>query len=201
MKFTSQNVDDIRRYYCDSFLKFKETGDQIWYLEQVNEYEALGRDEKGDVVHIYLDEKHPFEVDYVLPHKSYFQYEDVATQLFRIPAQQYWRGINSSNTQMMALGMTGPFKITVDFKTLKHFVHKQKFFTIAEALSTTFQSVALSPRVALVRHSGEMFIDNLCVGSITSPSKITMKHKLFSREIKQLVQQNVFQGMKNYEVV
>src|SRR5687767_7922141 len=105
MLFLPSNVDDINRYYRNTYVKFKETGDRLMYISDVNSHRIVGQADTGgdgppEEFVIYLSEAHPYEIDYVLPHKSFFQAADKAVLLSRIPAKQYQRGISQHNTSL-----------------------------------------------------------------------------------------------------
>jgi hypothetical protein len=184
MLFTPANREDISKYYRNSWLKLKETGDLLFYVKNVESNAVTGQVEDGRDFKLYLAEEEPYEVDYILPHKSFFQYEKDAMMLQRIPAKQYHRGVTAENTAFFfrkhgeALGQLPP-----DFQLLKAFVQKQKFFTLSEAIEAKVNSAALSPRMMYMRESKLIHIDFLPVARVQVGNKIRMVAPIFQEEV------------------
>lgn len=213
MIFTYSNIEDIKRYYLNSFVKFREHGDVLFYLKTIHDNIIHGKCEDGNLLELFLDDSCPYEVDYVLPHKSYFQYKDTAVQLYRIPAKQYCRGINTQNTALTALVSkstkpvykqdmqdlhTEVFKkessegntlgLDLSFDILRCFVNKQKFMSLDEAIVSGFVSCAMSPRIAYLTKEQQLFIDQTSVAKVdVEKRKIKMTKPIFTEEIKSLV--------------
>lgn len=216
MIFTYSNIEDIKRYYLNSFVKFREHGDVLFYLKTIHDNTIHGKCEDGNLLELFLDDSCPYEVDYVLPHKSYFQYKDTAVQLYRIPAKQYCRGINTQNTALTALvskstksvktqddigfhfaaavGDTGAstagntLGLDLSFDILRCFVNKQKFMSLDEAIVSGFVSCAMSPRIAYLTKEQQLFIDQTSVAQVdVEKRKIKMTKPIFTEEIKSLV--------------
>lgn len=187
MQFTPSNREDINKYYRGSFLKFKETGDLLFYLQGVDSNVVTGTIEDGRDFKIYLAEEEPYEVDYILPHKSFFQYGENACMLQRVPAKQYHRGITNENTRISYRdpGTAIPAKVAIGFDPLKAFVKKQKFFTLSEATKQDLTSAVLAPRIMYMRTNKQIFIDFTPVARVAmSEKKITMLLPVFTEEIK-----------------
>ena len=174
MLFVPSAREDIRKYYLNTFLKFKETGDMLLYLTGVDNYAISGQVEDGRDFKLYLSEEEPYEVDYILPHKSFFQYKDKAMMLQRIPAKQYFRGISAENTAVMykILGKGEPERCGLTFELLKAFVQKQKFYTLSEAIQAEeMVSVVLSQRMMYMKSNKTIFIDFTPVAKVATDNK------------------------------
>jgi hypothetical protein len=187
MQFTSSAHEDIQRYYLHTYVKFAETGDELWYIRSATPHVVEAKNWQGDIVKLNLDDNHPYEVNYVLPHKSFFQYKDWAALLYRIPAQQYQRGISSGNTAIGFPSSDGNIPdVPVGFEALRAYVSKQHFFSLEEARVSKNISCALSPRMAMEVKTGIIFIDFTriakLVGNVVIPEK-----EIFRPELEELV--------------
>lgn len=198
MKFTSDNHQDIQKYYNNTFIKIKETGDLLYLIQYVGRTEVRGVCETGAEFIIYLDNENPYEIDYVLPHKSYFQNGKDAYMLYRTPAKQYQRGLNGQNTNIVKMNKEGKFEqVKLDFTVLKAFVSKQPFFTLNNAIGKgkgpegTNTSYVLTPRLAYNRILKKLFIDMTPVARVDVPSKrIFFDHPIFKQEVAAFLQQS-----------
>ena len=186
MFFTPENREDINKYYRNSFLKFKETGDTLYYITNVDANMVSGQVENGRDFKLYLAKEEPYEVDYVLPHKSFFQYGDNAVMLQRIPAKQYHRGLTPDNTMVSFRGVGGAVSnLPIDFIILGAFVKKQKFFSLGEAMKKDLTSCVLSPRMMYVKQTKNIYIDFTPVATVeVKTKKITMLAPIFEEEIR-----------------
>lgn len=185
MLFKSSNHEEISRYYRGTFVKFHEFGDQLFSIMHVNSEGVTGQLASGDDFILHLNDDVPYEVDYLLPHKSFFQNGKAAVLLQRVPARQYRRGVCSDNTRMTELTTGGQTKnIAVNFSTLGAFVSKATFPTMSEALANKkrMRSVALSPRVAYVPDNCTFYIDLKAVGVYVN-DHVECFNKLFVPEI------------------
>jgi hypothetical protein len=194
MLFVPSAAQDIHKYFKNSFLKFKETGDMLFYMTHVDNSMISGQIEDGRDFKLYLSEDEPYEVDYILPHKSFFQYGEHACMLQRVPAKQYHRGITDENTQISyRVGADGAQKhLPINFEVLKAFVQKKKFFSLTEALQQPVVSCALSPRMMYSRLPKTIFIDFHAVAKVNEPKKIIhLLQPIFKQEIQDLLRQNM----------
>lgn len=194
MQFIPQNTDDIIRYYKNTFVKFKETGDTLYYIKYIKDSCVSGVSQDSTPFELYLSEEHPYEVEYVLPHKSFFQWKDHACLLQRIPAKQYQRGISSNNVSLKLLGARGSgHEIPLDFDVLTAFVSKQMFFSLDSATTSEKTSVALSPRMAFIPSNRQIYLDFLCVGQLTPKRKfVKCFHEIFRPELERLVMDTAY---------
>ena len=132
---------------------------------------------------------HPYEVDYVLPNKSFFQLSKSACLLQRIPAKQYRRGLCNENTRITRIGKTGNLvSLDLSFDVLKAFVSKQTFPSLATVLIKKAPiSVALSPRFAYVPEISAILADlNIVAYVDKKEKKINMVHQIFKPEVQEL---------------
>ncbi len=198
MEFTSENVEDISKYYRNTFVKFKDTGDTLVLIKAVDKYKVTGCLANGDEVVVYLDKDNPFEVDYVLPHKSFFQYGPDACQLCRIPARQYQRGLNSQNTGIARLHVENASSIEnipLSFELLQTFVQKQKFYTLYEAYSSKekFRTFALGPRMMYHRVNKYVYMDFAPIALLGKTEagnlNLVMKKAIFYNEMQEFLAQ------------
>jgi len=190
MMFIPALAEDINKYYRHTFVKFKETGDTLYYIRDVNHRMIRGTDQDGTEFELYLSEDHPYEVDYVLPNKSFFQLAKSACLLQRIPAKQYRRGLCAENTRITRIGTTGNLvSMDLSFDVLKAFVGKQTFPSLSVVLTKKMKSasIALSSRFAYVPSNGIIFADLMPVAQVDKKErKITMLYNIFKPEIVEL---------------
>jgi len=189
MLFIPETAEDIIRYYKNTFVKFKETGDTLFYIKQVKDSVVHGISQDGTPFELYLSSAHPYEVDYVLPRKSYFQYGPHACLLQRVPAKQYQRGISQNNVSLNALRSNGgQADMGLDFSILMAFVSKQVFVNLDMAVNSTHTSVVLAPRFAFVPSTRKVYADFLCVGQLLTKRKhLKCFHNVFRPELEKLV--------------
>lgn len=174
MQFVPSARADIQKYYLNTFLKFKETGDLLLHLTGVDQMAITGQVEDGRDFKLYMSEDDPYEVDYILPHKSFFQYGHQAVMLQRIPARQYFRGISPENTQVVfkVPGRAELEKLPLNFEVLKAFVQKQKFSMLSEAIEKKdHQSVAMGPRIMYMGGNKTIYIDFHPIAKVATDNK------------------------------
>lgn len=200
MEFTVSNRNDIDKYYRHTFVKIREPGsavelspDTLYFIESVDGQKVSGKCENGDCFVIWLSDTHPFEADYVLPHKSFFQHGNKACLLERIPAQQYYRGLNGENTKVSYLygASATPKALSIDFKVLKDYVTKKKFFTLQEAQNAQGNDTcALSPRMQYHRTLRQIYVDHMPVARVDQGHLVVMLHNIFKEEVEGLLYSN-----------
>ena len=197
MIFTSTNYEDISRYYRNTYVKFKETGERLFFIRNVDAQSVRGTDEDGTEFELFLSDDHPYEVDYVLPRKSFYQMGKRAMLLARIPAKQYQRGISNGNTSLISLAKSGGIsKHEISFDTLKPFVTKQTYLNMEEAVRNMGRNIsaALSPRFAYVPDIGMIFVDHRAVAEVNKKEqKVKMILPIFRNEIEALVKESKFE--------
>lgn len=191
MKFVPSSREDITRYFRGTYIKLKERGDELFFIEQVDSLRVTGKHESGEQFIIYMDEDTPFTIDYVLPHKSFFQMGKDAVLLERLPQKQYQRGLSENNTSLKYMSNSNIVKnVGLSFDTLKKFVSKQPFFSLLKAINETeLSSCVLSPRMMYHRTKKEIFIDLIPVARV-NPQKLIVYvlRPIFLDEIKEFIQ-------------
>lgn len=195
MQFKSSNFEDIRKYYQGTYIKLKEYGDTLFRIDSVSSNCVSGMVEDGREFLLYMNDDHPYEIDYVLPHKSFFQYGKDACLLYRIPARQYMRGLSPQNTDVAKFSPDGVLKTggELDFEVLKAFVSKQPFFSLSTATGKAnpngLRSFVLTSRMAYHRASKGIYIDFTRVADVDAASKtVTMRQNIFTKEVADFIQ-------------
>lgn len=183
MLFTPANRDDIKRYYTGTYVKFKEHGDMLFQIKDVGYDKVTGILEDGRPFSLYMSDEFPYEVGYVLPHKSYFQYKGDAMLLERIPAKQYYRGLREDNTQVGYIRNGGVVFAGLSFELLKAFVTKQQFYTLSGAINAkNFKSCVLNSRMMYNRSTKQIYVDFIPVAFVTE-GIINMTRPIFREEV------------------
>jgi len=186
MELLPSNFADIRKYYCDTYVKLTEFGDQLFYVTKVTSDSVFFKDSKGKEGVIYLHEEEPYSLTMNLPHKSMYQLGNKCYSIGRYPARQYSKGISVNNCRIYSLELYGWEQVSVNFETLAGFVTKPAFLTLEHALSDkTKLSVALSPRFALMSPN-MIYCDQIKVGVIVNG--VISINPLFKAEFLSLLQ-------------
>lgn len=185
MELLPSNFQDIRKYYCESFVKLHEFGDQLFYITKVTDSSVFFKDENGKEGIIYLHEDVPYSFSMTLPHKSLYQMGSKCYSIARFPARQYSKGISGNNCRIATLELYGWENQSVDFNVLKGFVTKPSFPSLEEGITKKeYASVALSSRFAY--SMGNIYCDTHRVGTIMG-TVITI-NPLFKAEFTLLLQ-------------
>lgn len=196
MIFSPKNSEDISRYYRNTYVKFHETGDKLFFIRDVNSHIVRGVDDDQTEFELYLSDEYPYEVDYVIPRKSFFQHKNKACLLQRHPAKQYQRGLSHHNTQILGLSRTGGMNtLDVGFDILKSYVAKQEFPSFDRGVTVKGKnvSIALSPRFAYVPDIKQIFADMIPVAAVDHPNhRIEVFHSVFIPEIQSLANNSIF---------
>jgi hypothetical protein len=193
MNFISENWRDIQRYYGGTYLKFTETGERLYRIDNVTPSTITGVDEDEKDFVLYLDDAAPYHVAYVLPHRAVFQHKNEAYLLQRIPQRQYSRGLSAENTRIIPV-MGGDAQ-TIGFTLLKAFVNKQRYFTLRQALfdKGKEKSVALTSRLSFDKLRQYVLVDTIRIGQFDRERSVLQVHPLFNNEVKELVAADPFQ--------
>ena len=186
MFVNTDNWEDCRKYYEHTFTKFKETGDTIFYIQKVSPDDILAKDINGNEVGIYLDSG--YNLDFVLPRKTVYQYGAHAAILQRIPAKQWKKGMCAGNTQTL-VACPEWMPISFDIKIIEGFVNKPSYISSKDAvprlIDGTLTSAALSPRFSM-NNNGDVFLDTVVVGTMSFDQGIVKAKKIVEKEIKEL---------------
>ena len=197
MDFVHSNWRDIQKYYENTYVKFSEFGDKLFYINSVGSDKVAGVDDENTAFELFLSNSAPYMVNYLLPHKAVFQWKDSVYLLQRIPARQYRRGLCSDNT--MITNVTTGTRLDIGFNSLKAFVGKPSYSSFSNAFNTKAKTkaVALSSRMSYLR-SGYILIDSHKIAQFDyNTKKILMLHKIFLPEI----MQHMVDHNEHYEVI
>lgn len=172
MLFVPSVWQDIRKYYEGSYVKFAEFGDKLFFIQTVRENEIRGIDEDDEPFVLTLDEEAPYNLTYTLPHKGLFSLDGVAYLLYRVPAQQYSRGITSNNTKIMSVA--DGRSLSLSFERLRAYVQKQPYVSMEEALFSKSKdvSVCLSRRFSFYRPKQTLYVDSLPIFTFKRKEKM-----------------------------
>lgn len=191
MIFNQSNRQDIERYYRNCYVKFPETGERLHYIRELTRTSVLGVDDEDNEFELFLSDEFPYQVDYVLPRKSYFQMGKNAHLLYRIPAKQYQRGLSESNTVIEQLRKDGSAEqVGISFPLLKAYVEKQQFPTFEAAITNKEgnYSVALSARFALAPAARQLCLDGVVVAMVKPLQKrVICQYPLLRPEVEEVV--------------
>lgn len=198
MQFTSQNTEDISKYFDGTFVKFRETGDRLFIINSIHKSVVYAEDARGDQIEIKLWPDQPFEMQTYSPHKAYFQTKNGACLLARRPMRQFRRGICNDNTSITLLTPDGKSKnCSITFELLQQYVDKPQY-TSPDNLAQATTSVCLSSRIAYAPVTKTLYVDSLEIGKLVEDHLIRLRHRdLFRNEVF-----NVFKaGKKEYYFV
>lgn len=205
MLFCPANYEDIHRYYRHTYVKFPERGDELFYIRHVDKYMLTGSHESGEEFVLHYSEELPFNVEFVIPKKSFFQHKNRAYLLQRIPAKQYHRGICGNNTLIQSLNRHGGLAThEVSFDLLKAYVAKPSFPTFDKAITSKGKliSVAMSPRFAYVPECKGIFADHVCVAFVDhAKRKVDVMFDVFVPEIRALAKDSIFEVVSHAQTV
>jgi len=186
MIFHRDNYEDIRKYYNHTIIKLPElSGDRLWQILSITPDEIKLQDVDG--MEIYMDLNDPYTVEYPLPSRTVYQYQDRAALLTRKPAKQYYRGLHKDNTQLAFYHNDGGLCSMVwDIGVLQQFVDKPAYQDIHTINLEEHYSWALSKHIALAR-TGSIMVLNQSVGVANFTEKTVLMHRpLFNQEVKQV---------------
>ena len=201
MLFCPANYEDIHRYYRHTYVKFPERGDELFYIRHVDRNKLTGHHESGDEFELYYSDDKPYNVEFVIPRKSFFQHKNRAYLLQRVPAKQYNRGICGNNTVIHSLNKNGGLaQHELSFELLKAYVAKPAFPTFDKAVTSKGKliSVAMSPRFAYVPECKGIFVDHLCVAYVDhAHHNIQVLQPVFTAELSAMAKDSFFKVNNN----
>ncbi len=189
MKFAPSTYADIRKYFDSTYAKFAELGEKLVFINRIREDSITATDSEGNVYELVLEEYAPYEMTYTLPHRALFSHEGRAYMLQRIPARQYQRGINTSNTQIISV--PDGKKMPLTWELLDSFTNKQDYQLLAEAVFGKYNkdvlSVPLSSRSMFDRRAQKIYFDRQCVATISREGKLIRVVSLFEEEVREML--------------
>lgn len=186
MIFHRSCADDIIKYYKGTFVKFKETGDRLWYIHNVNYDEVHCKDVDG--FDLYIDLNEEYEVDYALPGRAVYQCGNQAFMLSRKPAKQYQRGISSNNTNLSRLRPDGKWdSVQLTLDRLQQFVDKPAYQDPDVVQWPEMASIALNPVFSVAVGTKILYALRTSIGSVNNNTKeVMLSNSLFKPEVKKL---------------
>ena len=188
MKISSDNWEDVNKYFNGTYVKFREEGELVYKIIKVNSEELIAQDMNGNKVKVDLSKE--YDLDYILPKKTVYQQGEFAYILTRIPKRMWSKGVCDQNTAIMRLYMGEWGGIPVSIDNFVSFVGKNTFYTFDAAVSNfkgggSLQSAALSNRVSMDR-SGSIYVDTVRIGTYHYEQKNLMLKKAFISAISHL---------------
>jgi hypothetical protein len=188
MFFTRSSVSDIEKYYCKTYVKFKEFGDRLFWINRVLDDRVVGHDQDEQEFELMLADEYPYEVDFILPNRAVFQYKDRALLLQRVPMRQYKRGLCEQNIQVV--DTTTGSKMDFGFPLLKAFVTKQRYFTFTEAIqrkNSKTKGYALNSRMSM-SNNHLLRVDTTPIGEFIDG--VLKVNRLFVDDVKRQIADN-----------
>lgn len=205
MKFCVENISDIDKYFRNTFVKFtglrgtfQDGTDCPPAEELVHSVERISgniisgkRWEDGQTIpyqfYLYPEaDAHAPDVEFILPKKSFFNADEGAYLLQRIPARQYRRGICADNTIIQLLHSGGGFiNAGVDMSLLNKYIQKPCFYPFAERAV----SYAVSRRMA-VAVTGHIYVDYMDIGTINYETGVINVLPMFHAEVEGVLKQH-----------
>ena len=191
MIFCRDNYEDIKKYFQGSYMKFPLIGDEVVFVENVSTRGMTGQQTKTDEhdawEFTFGPEWEMPEMEFLLPKKSFFEYDGHAYLLCRIPAKQYSRGITDDNTCIAVLGAEGFCSVGLTLPLLNAYTAKPVFKGFR--LEGYGSSYPVSSRMA-VDPQGRIFIDKIRIGHLAiSERKISCNVEMFAPEIEQVLRE------------
>ena len=188
MKFCKDNWKDIQKYFNNSYIKFPSiSGDEAVLVTSVSSTEMTGKqlpDKDGATEWQFTYGTTNTEVNFILPLKSYFEYEGSAFLLYRNPARQYSRGICSENTTILLLANMEFQDYGMNLSLINAYTQKQAF-TGFRAPNT--HSYPISRRMA-VDAAGRIMVDTTCIGHYNHNKKqVVLSQDMFVPEIERIL--------------
>lgn len=189
MFVNTENWEDCKKYYSGCYVKFREEGDRLFYIEAVDPDKITARATNGEYVGVDLTIG--YTIDYPLPKKTIYQYGKVVVMLNRIPARMWKKGLNKQNTVFHILDATGKWNSAAFDPTLiEAFISKPSYYAVDIALNDfkngmELEAAALTPRISITRQ-GRISIDQTIVARYDFENDVISCKVLFVPEIEAL---------------
>lgn len=189
MKCSSSNWEDVRKYYEGTYVKLKETGEQVWYVNAVTS-EGISFYSLDKEVACYKFSEGECYIEYALPHKTTFQSGEAAYHLTRIPARMWKKGLSEKNTAFKVLTSKGWHSAGNSMQLYNAFVNKPSYISYKDALQGIKEgniiSAALSPRMAISKNK-KLYVDTKHIGRVfVSKKQVVLTTPLFFSEVSEL---------------
>lgn len=187
---SKDNWEDVKKYYHQTYVKFKEEGDTLFHIDRVDPDKIVAKATNGELVGIDLTIG--YNIEYVIPGKAVFQYGNIVVMLSRIPARMWKKGMSSQNTKFEAFDKSGKWtKIPFSAELIEGFINKPCYTEPKEALkefvnpNSTLEAAALTPRITFGRN-GKLMVDQTIVAKYDFDTKIFTVKALFQKEVAEL---------------
>lgn len=184
-----ETYNDANSYYKDTFVKIRETGDQLWQISHIDSQRIFVIDTKGEQA--YLDLHEGYNLDFAIPKRVTYQLGGNAVHLARIPARMWKKGIHPKNTMFTVLSDPGMWH-TAQFNAamIEGFINKPCYYSFEQAQSefnanANYASCALNPRMSITR-SGRLFLDQTHIATYEQDQMVVKK--IFIPEITKLIE-------------
>jgi hypothetical protein len=184
MKFFTNNVEDISRYYKNCYVQFKERGTLLHRVDKITDKKVTGVNENDDPFVLELREEDPYVMSFVLPKKALFRHRNSLYLLEKKPAKQFKRGISSENTLITNVA-TGT-RAEIGFSILKSYVSKQTHVSLREAMTKRGASI-ISSRFWYSPGNGSLYLDRQLVASIFVDGSFKMVLNSFLEDVEELL--------------
>jgi len=167
-------------------------GDEVVYVRNVTPNglsgDQLPKDDSDEWCFTFGEGgRNEVEVDFLLPKKSYFDYDGRTFFLTRVPNKQYKRGMCNDNTSIYELTPTG-FKIFgLDLKLINAYTAKPAFQGFRMSAGGSY---AVTPRMAVDTH-GRLFVDMTRIGYVdVKNGTIVCNVDLFIPEVEKIIREH-----------
>jgi hypothetical protein len=179
MKATTQNWQDIKKYYAGTYILVPEATHHVLLVEKVDEQYIYVSDPKGEKGGIELT-KTGYTIKDILPFKQYFQHSaNVAGLIQRKPARMWKKGIHAENTLMFTIDELGQQKpLSVSHAAVEAFQQSKGQFKSLDTMNGSTKSLALSERLCAIGN-GHLLMDTFVIGVLSPKKKIVMPMKEF----------------------
>lgn len=187
---SKDNYDDVKKYYLGTYVKFKEEGDALFYIERVDPDKIVAKATNEELVGIDLTIG--YNIEYALPGKAVFQYGGIVMMLSRIPARMWKKGMSNQNTKFEVMDKTGKWtKTNFSAELIESFINKPAYVDPMDALkafcdeTSDLEAAALTPRITFTR-GGKLMVDQTIVAKYDFTNKVFTVKNLFTKEVKAL---------------
>lgn len=200
MIFNQSNLDDIKKYYHQTWVKFPRISqDTIWFIDRVGPEYIEIKSDSGEEALFSL--KKDYAVDYVLPGKAVYQFGNNAACLTRIPARMWKKGMSSANTQFKLLTDLKWTPLKFDINVIKAFVNKPAYMDPYAAIQhfkggSDLLSAAISPRISINR-SGSIYIDEIMIGKYEFAKEMLTTREVYINTLKPLFHKTKLKGLSS----
>jgi hypothetical protein len=197
MYVNKDSWEDVKKYYAQTFVKFKETGEDIFYIKEVNSSEIVAENIQGEEVGIIVE--NGYNIDYILPRKTLYQEGSTIVMLSRVPARMWKKGLNKQNTKFETWVGDNWVGQSFSIQRVNGFVNKPGYYQPDTVLSQLGNSVyygwALNSRM-WVCSSGQIYIDKTAIGKINKEKNVILVKPLFESDIRE-----VFKDLVKYKTL